>query len=147
ERMGLPRGDAVLVQNAGDLAGAECRAPWDRLQALKDRRVFRKVGFIATVEDGPALLARRFQPDVVQLTCNILDQRAPRAGVIPARARHRIEVHLASVVARGLRFANLESLPHDLAAHGIALSHTRRRLAEARVDPMQAALAYAPSLP
>ena len=29
ERMGLPRGDAVLVQNAADLAGAEGRALWD----------------------------------------------------------------------------------------------------------------------
>ena len=37
ERMGLPRGDAVLVQNAADLAGAEGRALWDRLEALKAR--------------------------------------------------------------------------------------------------------------
>jgi len=146
ERMGLPRGDAVLVQNAGDLAGAEGRALWDRLQALKDRGVFRKVGFIATVEDGPALLARRFQPDVVQLTCNILDQRAARSGVIAALASQGIEVHLASVFAQGLLFANRESLPPELAAHGMALSRTRRRLAEARVDPMQAALAYALTL-
>ena len=38
-------------------------------------------------------------------------------------------------------------LPPELAAHGMALSRTRRRLAEARVDPMQAALAYALNLP
>jgi aryl-alcohol dehydrogenase-like predicted oxidoreductase len=145
--MGLPRGDAVLVQSAADLAGAEGRALWDRLQALKARGVFRKVGFIATVEDGPGLLARRFQPDVVQLTCNILDQRAARTGVIADMASQGIEVHLASVFAQGLLFANRDSLPPELAAHGMALSRTRRRLAEARVDPMQAALAYALTLP
>ncbi|WP_292032279.1 MULTISPECIES: aldo/keto reductase [unclassified Brevundimonas] len=147
ERMGLPRGDAVLVQNASDLAGAEGRALWARLSALKERGVFRKIGFVATVEDGPALIARRFQPDVVQVACNILDQRAARGGVIDDLAAQGVEVHLASVFAQGLLFANRESLPPELAAHGMALSRTRRRLAEARVDPMQAALAYALNLP
>ncbi|MET4684085.1 aldo/keto reductase [Brevundimonas faecalis] len=147
ERMGLPRGDAVLVQSAADLAGAEGRALWDRLQALKDRGIFRKIGFVAAVEDGPALMARRFQPDVVQIACNILDQRAARGGAIEEMAAQGVEVHLASVFAQGLLFAHRDSLPPELADHGMALSRTRRRLAEARIDPMQAALAYALNLP
>jgi hypothetical protein len=147
ERLGLPRADLLLVSSAGDLAGAEGRALWDRLLALKDRGLYRRIGFCATIDDGPALLARRFQPDVVQLTCNILDQRAARTGVIADMASQGIEVHLASVFAQGLLFANRDSLPPELAAHGMALSRTRRRLAEARVDPMQAALAYALTLP
>ena len=35
-----------------------------------------------------------------------------------------------------------EGLPPEMAQHAHALSRTRRRLAEARVDPMQATLAY-----
>lgn len=147
ERMGLPRGEVLLVQSASDLAGAEGRALWDRLRGLKDRGVFRKIGFVATVEDGPALLARRFEPDVVQVACNILDQRAAQAGVIEDLAAQDIDVHLASVFAQGLLFANRDSLPPELADHGMALSRARRRLAEARIDPMQAALAYALNLP
>jgi D-threo-aldose 1-dehydrogenase len=84
---------------------------------------------------------------VVQVTCNILDQRAARGGTIADLAAQGVEVHLASVFAQGLLFANRDSLPPDLAAHGMALSRARRRLAEARVDPMQAALAYALTLP
>src|SRR5690606_31801063 len=34
ERMGLPRGEAILVSSATDLAGAEGRALWDRLENL-----------------------------------------------------------------------------------------------------------------
>ena len=33
ERMGLPRGDVLLCSAAGDLAGAEGRALWDRMTA------------------------------------------------------------------------------------------------------------------
>jgi hypothetical protein len=82
ERMGLPRGEALLVNNAADLAGAEGRALWDRLQSLKTRGLFRSIGFCATVEDGPALLARRLEADVVQISCNLLDQRAAAEGVL-----------------------------------------------------------------
>lgn len=142
ERMGLPRGDTLLVQSAADLVGAEGRDLWARLQALKARGLFRKIGFVASVEDGPEMLARRLEPDVVQLPCNILDQRAHRRGVIAALASKGIEVQVTSVFAQGLLFAHRDALPPAMMAHDLALSLTRRRLAEARVDPMQAALAY-----
>lgn len=147
ERLGLPRGDTLLASSAADLAGAEGRALWDRMRGLKDRGLFRRIGFCATMEDGPALLARRFQPDVVQMPCNILDQRPVVEGVLADLAAMGVDVHVSSVFARGLLFASRESLPPHLAAHGPALSRARRRLAEARIDPMQAALAFALNLP
>lgn len=147
ERLGLPRGDLLLISNAADLAGSEGRALWDRLSALKARGLFRKIGFCATVEDGPALLARRFQPDVVQIPCNILDQRAQRTGVLSELAALDVAVHASSVFADGLLFMSSETLPPEMSRHAHALSRIRRRMAEARVDPMQATLAYAMNLP
>ena len=147
ERLGLPRADLLLVSSAGDLAGAEGRALWDRLLTLKDRGLFRRIGFCASIEDGPALLARRFQPDVVQLRCNLLDQRAQHTGVLSELAALDVAIHAASVFADGLLFMSGEALPLEMHRHGPALSRIRRRLAEARVDPMQATLAYAMGLP
>lgn len=142
ERMGLPRGDTLLVSSAAELVGTEGRDLWSRAQRLKERGLFKKIGFVASVEDGPEMLARRLEPDVVQIGCNILDQRAHRRGVIAAIASKGIEVHVASVFAQGLLFAHRDTLPPEMMAHDMALSMSRRRLAEARVDPMQAALAY-----
>jgi len=147
ERLGLPRGDLLLISGAADLAGAEGRALWDRLLALKDRGLYRRIGFCATIADGPALLARRFQPDVVQLRCNLLDQRAQHSGVLSELAALDVAIHAASVFADGLLFVGAEALPPEMHRHGPALSRIRRRLAEARVDPMQATLAYAMGLP
>ena len=147
ERLGLPRADLLLVSSAGDLAGAEGRALWDRLLTLKDRGLFRRIGFCASIEDGPALLARRFQPDVVQLRCNLLDQRAQHTGVLSELAALDVAIHAASVFADGLLFMSGEALPLEMHRHGPTLSRIRRRLAEARVDPMQATLAYAMGLP
>ena len=49
--------------------------------------------------------------------------------------------------ADGLLFVGAESLPPEMHRHAPTLSRIRRRLAEARVDPMQATLAYAMGLP
>lgn len=147
ERLGLPRGDTLLAASAADLAGTEGRALWDRMLALKDRGLYRRIGFCATMEDGPGLLARRFQPDVVQLPCNLLDQRAHRTGVLDELAGLGVDVHLSSVFARGLLFMSGDALPAELGHHAPQLSRIRRRLAEARVDPMQATLAYTLTLP
>ncbi|WP_082496041.1 aldo/keto reductase [Brevundimonas sp. Leaf363] len=147
ERLGLPRGDVLLVSNAAELAGADGRALWDRLQGLKAKGLYRRIGVCATLEDGPALLARRLQPDVVQIGCNLLDQRADRDGTLAAIAGTGAEIHLSSVFAGGLLFAGGDSLPAAWAGQAMALSRTRRRLAEQRCDPMQGALAYAFQLP
>jgi len=142
ERLGLPRGEVLLISNAADLAGAEGRALWDRARALKDRGLFRRIGFCAAIEDGPGLLARRLQPDVVQLPCNLLDQRAHRSGLLDELAGLDVAVHLSSVFAKGLLFMSGDALPDHQAHHAPRLSRIRRRLAEARIDPMQATLAY-----
>ena len=147
ERMGLPRGEAVMVSSACDLAGADGRALWDRLERLKDMGLFRRIGVCARVEDGPELLARRFRPDVVELPCNLLDQRAATSGLIAGLAEHGSAVHLRSVFAGGVLFAAREDLPLHLVQSGSGVSRARRSLAENRADPMQAALAYALNLP
>lgn len=88
----------------------------------------------ATVEDGPALLARRFQPDVVQLKCNLLDQRAQHSGALAELAALDVAIHAASVFADGLLFMSGEALPLEMHRHAPTLPRIRRRLAEARVD-------------
>lgn len=147
ERLGLPRGDVLLVSGGADLAGSEGRELWDRMLSLKDKGLYRRVGFCASMEEGPALLARRFRPDVIQLPCNLLDQRAERDGVLDELAALDVEIHLSSVFAGGLLFLTGDELPPHLAQYSHQLTRTRRRLAECRIDPMQAALAYAQGLP
>lgn len=146
ERMGLPRAEVLLVSSAGDLAGSEGRALWDRMQGLKDRGLFKKVGFFAEVDDGPSLLARRLSPDVVRLSCNLLDQTAHRSGELAALNGLGVQVQVSSVFAKGALFAG-SATPEAWHGRELELSRARRRLAEARVDPMQAALAYGLSLP
>lgn len=143
ERLGLARGYALLLHSAEDLLGPDGRALWARLERLKGEGLYQKIGFSAYASDEPAMLARRFNPDVVQVPCSLLDQTLVRDGSLERMAEQGVEIHLRSIFLQGLLFLPRDGLPPGLAHAGPRLSRIRRMLAEAGVDPMQAALAFA----
>lgn len=147
ERLGVARADALVVDCAEDLLGPDGRALWARLEKLKGEGLFKRIGISAHGSEEPVLLARRYRPDLIQLPCSMLDQRLVRDGALKALADLGVEVQVRSVFLHGLLFLPRESLPAALADAGPRLSRIRRILAEAKADPLQAALAFARSLP
>jgi aryl-alcohol dehydrogenase-like predicted oxidoreductase len=147
ERLGLARAEALIVDCADDLLGPEGRPLWARLEKLKAEGLFRRLGVSARGADAPALIARRFRPDLIQLPCSLLDQGLVRDGTLATIAGLGVEVQIRSVFLNGLLFMPREQLPSALADAGPRLSRIRRLLAESGADPLQAALAFARSLP
>jgi aryl-alcohol dehydrogenase-like predicted oxidoreductase len=145
--LGLARGHALIVQDAGDLLGRWGHELWTRLRKLKDEGLFQKIGVTLTSDDEPVHFARRFRPDIVQMPCSLLDQRPVQSGTLAALADHGVEIQLRSVFLSGLLFMPREDLPATVADAGPRLSRIRRMLAEAGADPMRAALAFAQSQP
>lgn len=147
ERLGIARAEGLLVQSAEDLHGPDGPALWARLERLKGEGLFQKIGFSAHAEDDPATLARRYNPDVVQVPASMLDQRLVADGTLDKLAAQGVEVHLRSVFLKGLLFMDREALPACLTHAGPRLSRIRRMLAESGADPLQAALSFAMDRP
>lgn len=147
ERMGLARARAIVVRSGEDLLGPHGAALWARLERLKRDGLFEKIGISVTADGAPLTLARRFRPDLVQVPVSLLDQRLIRDGVLAGLADLGCEVQLHCVFLHGLLFTAREALTPVLAGVGPRLSRVRRTLAEARVDPMHAALGFALSRP
>ncbi len=143
ERLGVARAQGLLVHAAEDLHGPDGRALWARLERLKGEGLFQSIGFSAHAEDDPSALARRYNPDIVQLPVSMLDQRLVRDGTLEKLAEQGVQVHLRSIFLQGLLFMEREALPASVAHAGPRLSRIRRMLAEAGADPLQAALSYA----
>jgi aryl-alcohol dehydrogenase-like predicted oxidoreductase len=59
-RLGVDRVETILVPSAADLFGAHGLALWDRLKALKDAGVCRKIGVSLFASDDPLGVAKRF---------------------------------------------------------------------------------------
>lgn len=147
ERMGLARVRALIVRSGEDLLGPDGPRLWDRVRRLKDDGLFEQIGISVSADCAPMTLARRFRPDLVQAPVSLLDQRLVRDGTLEGLAGMGVRVQLHSVFLHGLLFTAREALAPALAADGPRLSRIRRTLAEARVDPMHAALAFALSRP
>ena len=122
-------------------------ALWDRLKALKDQGLTRKIGISVFASDDPLGLARRFRPDVVQAPASLLDQRLLIDGTLAAIAGMGLEVQLRSIFLNGLLLLPPERAPSHLKEATNRIHRARRLIAEGRSDPLQAALGFALSRP
>ncbi len=147
QRLGVEQADCILVPSASELFGPHGLAMWDRLKALKDQGLTRKIGISVFASDDPLGLARRFRPDVVQAPASLLDQRLIVDGTLAAIAGLGMEVHLRSIFLNGLILLPPDRAPHHLKEAAARISRARRLIAEGKSDPLQAALGFALSRP
>jgi len=146
-RLGIDQADCLLVPSASELFGPHGLALWDRLKALKDQGLTRKIGISVFASDDPLGLARRFRPDVVQAPASLLDQRLLIDGTLAAIAGMGLEVQLRSIFLNGLLLLPPERAPSHLKAATNRIHRARRLIAEGRSDPLQAALGFALTRP
>ena len=147
QRLGVEQADCILVPSASELFGPHGLAMWDRLKALKDQGLTRKIGISVFASDDPLGLARRFRPDVVQAPASLLDQRLIVDGTLAAIAGLGMEVHLRSIFLNGLILLPPDRAPNHLKEAAARISRARRLIAEGKSDPLQAALGFALSRP
>jgi len=147
DRLGQTSAQALLVHDAAELLSPDGPALWRRLRRLKEEGLFEAIGFSACACDDPLGLARRFQPDIVQIPVNLLDQRLIASGVLSELAAMGVEVHLRSVFLRGLMFLPGHELPTEARSLAPGLSRLRRLIAEAGADPLRIALGFALTRP
>ena len=146
-RLGVDQAECIFVPSAAELFGPHGLALWDRLKALKDEGLTRKIGVSVFASDDPLGLARRFRPDVVQAPASLLDQRLIVDGTLAAIAGLGMEVHLRSIFLNGLILLPPDRAPNHLKAAAARILKARRMIAEGKSDPLQAALGFALSRP
>jgi aryl-alcohol dehydrogenase-like predicted oxidoreductase len=147
QRLGVDRVETILAPSATDLFSPNGPIVWDRLRALRDAGLCRKIGVSVYASDDPVGLTRRFKPDVVQAPASLLDQRLLVDGTLATLAELGVEVQLRSIFLNGLLFLPPDRAPTHLKAAAGRISRARRLIAEGRSDPLQAALGFALSRP
>ena len=146
-RLGVERVDTIVAPSATDLFSPLGPQLWDRMKAMKDAGLCKKIGVPVYASDDPIGVARRFKPDLVQAPASLLDQRLLLDGTLAEIAELGIEVHLRSIFLNGVLFLPPDRAPSHLKAAAGRISRARRLIAEGRSDPLQAALGFALSRP
>jgi aryl-alcohol dehydrogenase-like predicted oxidoreductase len=147
DRLGVAQAECIFVPSVAELLGPHGVALWDRLRALRDAGLTRKIGVSVFASDDPLGVARRFRPDIVQAPASLLDQRLINDGTLAAIAGLGMEVHLRSIFLNGLLLLPPDRAPSHLREAAARISRARRMIAEGRSDPLQAALGFALSRP
>lgn len=147
QRLGVTSCDTILAPSATDLLSPAGPKLWDRLRALRDQGVCKKIGVSVYASDDPVGLSKRIKPDVVQAPASLLDQRMLIDGTLATLCEMGVEVQLRSIFLNGLLFLPPDRAPSHLKAAAARISRARRLIAEGRSDPLQAALGFALSRP
>lgn len=133
----------LLVHNPDILLSPDADAFWNVLEQAKSEGLVRKIGVSVYDPEQLKIITQGRQIDLVQLPCNIYDQRFIRTGAITALKSAGVEVHLRSAFLQGLLLMDTVQLPahfDPIRAHHAAF---RTWCADHGLTPVEAALRFA----
>ncbi len=136
---------ALMVHNAGGLAGPHRRKLYEALVQLKrggqvsriGASVYTQADIEAILETGPI--------DIVQIPLNIFDQRLIQSGTLSKLKALGIEIHARSLFLQGALLA--QDTPPPLGNFATYFNRYRTFLAENRVEALAACLSFGLSVP
>jgi aryl-alcohol dehydrogenase-like predicted oxidoreductase len=133
--------DGLLVHSFDDLTVPGGEDLLAALLELKSEGIVRRLG--VSIYDPGSLKALLHLPlDLVQLPCNVFDQRFEQAGLIDELAARGVEVHARSVYLQGLLLKDVAHIPPHLATASENVTRFHEAAAAAELSPAAAALAY-----
>ena len=147
QRLRRPRVEGLLVHDRRELLAAEGEALWRALVALRERGVVARLGVSVYHPEEALALHARFPLEIVQLPCNVLDQRAWSSGLIADLASAGVEVHVRSAFLQGALLLPPEQLPPWLAHGRAAVAAFQAHAQSLGLTPLQAALGFVAALP
>lgn len=146
-KLGRERLDGLLVHHAQDLLGARGHALWAQLAELRGAGHVERIG--ASVYEGAEIdaLLDRYEPDLVQLPINVIDQRLIAGGQLRRLNARHVEVHARSVFLQGLLLLPPERVPARITGARAAVERFHGVARAAGLTPLAAALAFVNALP
>ncbi len=112
----------LLVHDVQDLfkPGADFLVDW--MQELKAKGRVNKIGVSVYTPEEAQILYEKFEFDLIQLPCNIFDQRFIQSGTLKLLADKGVEIHARSLFLKGLILKPqvTANLPQALLLHNAA---------------------------
>ena len=133
----------LLVHDADELLGPAGFEIEREMRALRSEGRVSKIG--VSVYTGSQIddVLSRFEPDLIQLPINVLDQRLVRGGQLKRLKDRGVEIHARSIFLQGLLLMQPEKLPAHLVGATSVLTRYRAAAQGAGLSPLAAALAFA----
>jgi aryl-alcohol dehydrogenase-like predicted oxidoreductase len=136
--------EIILFHRSEDLLGPHGEAAW-RAANVAVAQANIRIGASCYAPEVAVAIHRRFAAPVVQLPGNALDQRLAQPEAVAAL--RGVEIHLRSVFLQGLLLMPTAGAAARIPASAAALAAWHQWCADRGLEPLQAALGVAKSLP
>ena len=110
-RLGVTRISALLLHRPDQLLESNGVEIWKALQDLKQKNIVKKIGFSVYDCNQLDALWDSFQPNIVQMPYNLLDQRFLISGWMEKMNDAGVEIHVRSIFLQGLLLMSKSDRP------------------------------------
>jgi aryl-alcohol dehydrogenase-like predicted oxidoreductase len=132
----------LLVHNVNDLLGPDGYVIWRAMEALREQGLVEKIGVsVYTAQQIDSILSR-FDPTLIQVPVNIIDQRLIESGHLAKLKGRNTEIHARSIFLQGLLMMKPEDMPHPFQQFSSELSKYTGFLAQHGLSPVEGALSF-----
>ena len=136
----------LLIHAVEDLVRPGGELLWSTMIALRREKLVDKIGVsVYSGSDIDAVLGR-FQPDLVQVPINVLDQRLVTSGHLERMKKLEVEIHARSVFLQGLLLMDGEALPPYFSPFRAELRQVQEFCRRHGVPPLAMALDFVKSV-
>ena len=146
-RLRIEQLEALLLHSPADILGESARGLIGALESLKAQGLIRAAGISIYNPAQLDLILKVWQPDLVQAPCNVFDRRLIRSGWLARLNEQRVRVHIRSLFLQGLLLLTPQQRPVWFRRWNQLLDRWLTWCDANKVLPIQAAVAFAQSVP
>lgn len=101
----------LLVHNTKSLLGSDGKTIYRELLDIKNEGLVKKIGVTVYTPEEVEEITKKFDIDIIQFPCSILDQRFPSCGIMDKLKSNDVEIHVRSIFLQGLCFLSPDKIP------------------------------------
>lgn len=136
----------LMVHNAGGMKGPYAQAIYDTLAKLRQSGKVRKIGLsVYSAADIDHVIKHCGPIDIVQVPCNVFDQRLILNGYLRDLKASGVEIHARSLFLQGALLS--VDTPEKLQGFGTKFSAYRELLKNCGIGALKACLAFGFAIP
>lgn len=146
KRLNINSLHGLLLHDPNQLFLPKGKILYNSLEKLKEQNIVKKIGISIYQPNQAKNAIQNYNIDIVQLPCNVFDQRFNSQGVIKELYNIGIEVHVRSVFLQGLLLMPYNEIPQKFMPWNNLITCWHKWLQNNSLTPLQGCLAYVNSI-
>lgn len=137
---------SIMVHDVNDLFKRNSNLLYDYLLILKKKKLVKKIGVSIYDKKDINKILLKYKFDIIQLPCNIFDQRLIYDGTLDKLKKKNIELHARSIFLQGMLFKKINEIPKNFISLKKKLNLFHSRVNYSKITAQEAAISFVSNL-